>query len=151
MVLFRFSACYRHRSGTLCRFACAVAVYLVTFRWDHGHSGSLGFMGYLPLSDALGYFWCSVVNGGMDTLATPQFPIEWCARRIFYPTALASFLGLTGWQPQLVLLVQAALIGCAISVFALVVARYIGRLAAIVTACGLVRLRVRVCDWQLHD
>lgn len=118
-------------------FACAVAVHLVTFRWEYGQSSHLGFMGYLPLSDALGYFWCSVANSGIDMLATPQFPIEWCARRIFYPTALVSYLGFTGWQPQLVLLVQAAVIGCAVSVFALVVARYIGRLAAIVAAFGL--------------
>ena len=35
------------------------------------------------------------------------------------------------------LLVQAAIIGCAVSLFALVVARYIRRLAAIVAAIGL--------------
>ncbi len=103
-------------------FACAVAVYLVAFRWDHGQSSHLGFIGYLPISDALGYFWCSVANSGIDTLTTPQFPIEWCARRIVYPATLISYLGVTGWRPQLVLLGQAAVIGCAISVLVLVVA-----------------------------
>ena len=113
-------------------FACAVAVYLVTSRWEYGRSSHLGFMGYLPMSDALGYYLCSVASSGIEAS-----PIEWCARRIFYPTALASYLGFTGWRPQFVLLVQAAVIGCAVSVFALVVARYLGRLAAIVAAFGL--------------
>ena len=117
--------------------ACAVAVYLVIFRWEYGQSSLLGFMGYLPISDAQGYFWCSVFSGGFDTSTPPQFPKDWCARRIVHPAALASYLGLTGWRPQLVLLVQAAVIGCAVAVFALVVARYIGRLAAIVVAFGL--------------
>lgn len=112
--------------------ACALAVYLVTFRWEHGQSSFLGFMGYLPISDALGYYSCSVVSSGIGAS-----PIEWCARRIFYPTALASYLGLTEWRPQLVLLVQAAVIGCAVSVFALVVARYFSLLAAIVASFGL--------------
>ena len=115
-------------------FACAIAVYLVTFRWEHGESSLLGFMGYLPMSDAQGYFWCAVWSGGFDMSTRPQFPWEWCARRIFYPTVLASYFGLSGWRPQLVLLVQAAVVGCAISVFVLVVARYIGRLAAVVAA-----------------
>ena len=115
-------------------FSCAVAVYLVMFRWEHGQSGLLGFMGYLPMSDAQGYFWCAVWSGGFDMSTRPQFPWEWCARRIFYPTVLASYFGLTGWRPQLVLLLQAAVVGCAISVFALVAARYIGRLAALVAA-----------------
>ena len=114
--------------------ASGIAVYLVAFRWEHGHSSSLGFIGYLPISDAAGYFWCSVANSGIDTLTVMQYPIEWCARRIVYPSTLISYLGFTGWRPQLVLLVQAAVIGCAISVLAWVVARYIGRLAAIVTA-----------------
>ena len=117
--------------------ACTVAAYLVVFRWEHGHSSSLGFVGYLPISDALGYFWCSVANSGIDTLTVLQYPIELCARRIVYPATLISYLGLTGWQPQLVLLAQAAVIGCAISVFTLAVALYVGRLAAIVTAFGL--------------
>lgn len=117
--------------------ACTVAVYLVAFRWEHGQSSSLGFIGYLPISDALGYFWCAVANSGIDTLTVLQYPIEFCARRIVHPAALISYLGFTGWQPQLVLLAQAATIGCAIAVLALVVARYIGRLAAVVAAFGL--------------
>ena len=117
--------------------ACAVGIYIVTFRWAQGHSSFLGFMGYMPLSDALGYFWCSVANGGLEALTSAQFPIDWCARRIFYPAELASYLGLTGWRPQLVLPIQAAVIGCSISVFACLVARYVGPLASIAAALGL--------------
>jgi hypothetical protein len=123
---------------------CLAAVALVVIRWNWGPSAHLGFMGYLPVSDAMGYFWCAAVAaGGAPVGASPLTPdlaplaFDWCARRVLYVTTLGAALGLSGWRPQLVLLTQGLLVGGALAAFALTVARSYGRMAAIVSLGGL--------------
>jgi hypothetical protein len=118
-------------------FVCAVAVGLVVHRWNWGPSALLGFKGWLPISDAKGYFNCSVVLAGTPGLEKSPVGLDWCARRVLYLTALGASLGVSGWRPQAVLIFQALAIGGALAAFALTVARAYGRLAAFLAFAGL--------------
>jgi hypothetical protein len=119
---------------------CVITSGLVVYRWNWGPSALLGFKGYLPVSDALGYFWCAIASTGVETVAVPLLAPDWCARRVLYVTSLGAGLGLSGWRPQLVLLIQAIVIGAALAALAFVVARAFGRLAAMVSLVGLLLL-----------
>jgi hypothetical protein len=117
--------------------ASSVAAYLVMFRWGEGPSGYLSLKGYLPVSDAHGYFSCAVAASGLGDLAAQQLPGHWCTRRVVYPAVLGSLLGLSGWRPQSVLLIQAVVIGCAIAALTSLVARVFSRAAALIALVGL--------------
>jgi hypothetical protein len=130
------------RGALVVCLVCIAAVGLVVSRWNWGPSAQLGVMGYLPVSDALGYLWCGVLSGGSPPaqLFPPDWTrmnFDWCARRVLYVTVLGSTLGLSGWRPQLVLLVQALLVGGALAAFAITVARCYGRIVATVSLAGL--------------
>ncbi len=97
-----------------------------------GRTVSLAVAGFLPISDASGFFSCA--NQVLDTGA---FLSEWCHRRPIYPSLLATLLAAAGRNLQVALVLQAALVGLAIACAAREIARATG-LAGFVLAVVVV-------------
>jgi hypothetical protein len=106
--------------------------------WASGDMTWLGIGGYLPISDALGYLRCAVgiVDIGGPAISNVVDP-DWCTRRIVYPSALASLLWLLDWRASWILVGKALLIGFAIALAAIAIARRFGWIAAVLTVLGL--------------
>src|SRR5262249_23995291 len=107
-----------------------LASTLVWARWWSGRSAHLGFAGFLPVSDALGYYRCAVVANEPELSARVGIPTDWCARRALYPLALQTLLWMSGWHASIALLLQAGLIGVAIAMIAGIVLRVNGVVVA---------------------
>jgi len=110
---------------------------LLFLKWWGGTSGHLGLGGYLPVSDALGYFRCALSIAALDTIEPPGFDGAWCARRVLYPAMLSTLLGLTGWRPSAVLVLQALIIGLSAGVLALALQRVFGLVTAVLATIGV--------------
>lgn len=105
--------------------------------WTSGEHAFLGLSGYLPVSDALGYYRCAVGAVGFDNVSAVGVPAEWCARRGIYPVMLGSLLAVLDWTPAYVLIAQAFLLAlCAAAAIAAVLSAY-GWVAASITALGV--------------
>ena len=88
--------------------------------WHSGATVSLALAGFLPLSDAAGYFWCA--NDLVDRGTT----IDWCHRRPIYSVFLGSLSMVLGRDLHLILLVQAAILSLSVVVFIREVSRWLG-------------------------
>jgi hypothetical protein len=109
-------------------------VLLVFLRWNGGHEAHAGLFGYLPVSDAHGYYHCAVAARYGLEAADQQVTIilEWCSRRAIWPVALNGILALSGDSAGVALLLQAALIGLALALAASRVLVVFGWPAAVV-------------------
>jgi hypothetical protein len=125
-------------SGLLCISAVSACTVIVIGHWHWQNSAHLGLMGYLPVSDALGYFRCALMAGDID----------WCGRRDLYPLALHSILAMSGGRAALALLLQGAISGAAIGALSLAVARACGVLAGVAAAAGALAFSY---DWSLGN
>lgn len=103
--------------------------------WSSSSSSHFGIAGYLPVSDALGYYNCAVWIGAIDTNVSTLN--DWCARRILYPSMLSAVLGLTGWRPSVALLLQAAALGLSGGVLLLALRRMFSWVTAVLTTFGV--------------
>jgi hypothetical protein len=102
--------------------SAAVAVALVLYAWHGGSSMGFTVANFFPVSDARGYHACAT-----SLAATGHFENgPWCSRRALYPLMLATLLGTAGWHGQIVLLLQAGLIGLAIMTLSVETARLLG-------------------------
>jgi hypothetical protein len=128
-----FYGSHRRLITSLGLVAAAIAASaLVLARWWSGQSSHLGFVGFMPVSDALGYYRCAVLANEPDLNTLAAMPPEWCARRAVYPLALQTLLAMSGWNAGIALLVQASLIGVAIVLLTAAVWRTAGGTAALV-------------------
>ena len=116
----------------------AAGIGALLYAWRYGDVASTSFdlFRYLPVSDALGYHNCATTlaaSGSFDSSTA-----GWCSRRVLYPAMLASLLGVSGWSHQVVLLLQAALVGVAVAACALAVRQRYGVLAAAIMLVALI-------------
>ena len=98
--------------------------------WASAHSTGNALAGYLPWSDANEYYACAQRH--LLGISHPQ-----CSKRPFYAAFLASILWLTGNKYQLALLLQAALLGSAVFIFARGLARDLNGPGALAAYCVL--------------
>lgn len=107
----------------------------VVIAWYFGPTSPSAFavFHFFPVSDALGYHGCATsiaTTGHLDE----SFGANWCARRLLYPTMLASLLSATAFSSQLALILEGSLVGLAIAVFCLQVRPLVGTLGVLLTA-----------------
>ena len=114
-----------------------VAVAELLMMWWASASTQFSIAGFLPVSDALGYYNCAVWIGAIDPQDASASLNDWCARRILYPSVLSSVLGLAGWRPSVALLAQAAAIGLSAGVLLLALQRSFGWITAILTTLAV--------------
>ena len=112
--------------------AIGIACGCVLYKWHTGQTLSLGVAGFLPISDAHGYWECAtwIEKGGASHFVENSFMRDWCSRRIIYPSFLSGLLRMTDWFLPAVLLLQANLIAVAIAALSLVSATRLGIAAA---------------------
>jgi hypothetical protein len=134
-----FGATWRSPRTLAIAFASVVLVpvLMLLAMWVDGASGYLGVAGYMPVSDAMGYYRCAVGILGVDTLNGAGIGGDWCSRRVLYPAALASLLAASDWHTSLVLLAQSALIGGASALLFSVLARVLGWVVAVLTIAAV--------------
>lgn len=114
-----------------------VFLFVLHRQWTTGEHAFLGLSGYLPVSDALGYYRCAVGAVGFGNVSAVGIPAEWCARRGVYPVMLGSLLGVLGWKAAYALIAQAVLLAlCSAAAIAAVLSAY-GWIAALVTTAGV--------------
>ncbi|HVY90789.1 MAG TPA: hypothetical protein VG942_18120 [Hyphomonadaceae bacterium] len=91
---------------------------------------SLGLAGYFQISDASGYWDCAnlISNAGAGD--------SWCHRRPLYSLFLSGVSLAAGRNLEIVLFLQAGIVGAAAYVFAREITRWIGAIAAVITAAG---------------
>ncbi|WP_295442871.1 hypothetical protein [uncultured Thiodictyon sp.] len=126
-------------SGLGCTAAFAItgsaaAVFLLLRDWEAARTISVSAAGFLPLSDAIGYWNCASEIAARGELTQN---IEWCGKRLTYTTFLAAVLGLTNWHPHLMYLAQALVVGLAVAGLALQVARLTGLAGGTLVAATL--------------
>lgn len=102
-------------------FACLFASVTVILRWTITDSAFLGVRGWIPVSDAMGYFRCALGVGDPALLAANDIPADWCGRRILYPLSLLTMLSASSFSSALTLLMQAAIVGACIALSAIAV------------------------------
>lgn len=107
-------------------------IAIVVIKWWTASSGHLGVAGYLPVSDAMGYFSCATAIGTRDTLAALDFGVEFCSRRGLYPAMLSSLLTAAAGHASVALLIQAGLIGLGCGVLFLALRNCFGWITAFV-------------------
>jgi hypothetical protein len=134
-----FGAKWRSPRTLAMAFAAVVLVpvLMLLAMWVDGTSGHLGVAGYMPVSDAMGYYRCAVGILGVDSLNGAGIGGDWCSRRVLYPAVLASLLAATDWHTSLVLLAQSALIGGASALLFIVLARVLGWVVAILAIAAV--------------
>jgi hypothetical protein len=111
--------------------AIAVAIHAtMIFRLE---STPQALASYFPVTDASGYWDCAnqLINDGVTQ--------TWCFRRPLYPVFLSGLSLLSGQNLEIVLILQAALVGALTLLFARQVARWLG-LVASVLVCVTVAL-----------
>ena len=113
--------------------ATLIAIGALFAMWWGSASAHLGVAGFLPVSDALGYYGCALSISASDGAPAGGSISDWCARRILYPAMLNSLLGLTGWRPSAALLLQAVLIGLTSGVLLLALQTTFGWITAVLT------------------
>ena len=106
------------------------AIALLLIKWLSGASGHLGVAAYLPVSDAMGYFTCSVTIDTLHGLDASWFGAEFCTRRVLYPAMLGSLLSITGGRGSIALLLQAGALGLGSGVLFLALRRTFGWITA---------------------
>ena len=117
--------------------ATLTAVSLLLTMWWGSASAHLGVAGFLPVSDALGYYGCALSISASDDAHAAGSISDWCARRMLYPSMLNSLLGLTGWRPSAALALQALTIGLSSGVLLLALQRTFGWITAVLTTLAV--------------
>ena len=95
-------------------------------------SAFVGVGGFIPVSDAMGYFRCALSAAGSALPSVSGLSADWCGRRILYPLSLLTMLTAAGFNPALVLLIQASIIGACIGLSMTAVSRAFTKTAALV-------------------
>ncbi|HVE88066.1 MAG TPA: hypothetical protein VNA44_00055 [Burkholderiaceae bacterium] len=130
----RWLAGARHVAFAL---ATLTAIGLLLSMWWGSSSAHLGVAGFLPVSDALGYYGCALsISASHDTYAAGGIS-DWCARRMLYPSMLNSLLGLTGWRPSAALALQALTIGLSSGAFLLALQKTFGWITALLATTAV--------------
>jgi hypothetical protein len=116
--------------------ALGVACACLFHKWNTGETLSLGVSGFLPVSDAHGYWQCAtwIEKGGSDLFAENTFMRDWCSRRLIYPSFLSGLLRLTAWSLPGTLLLQAGIIAIAIAALSLLATARLSIASALLTA-----------------
>lgn len=133
------------RGGTL---AVALAIVLVSWAfmvwdWEAGRTITFAVAGLLPVSDASGYFGCA--SGLIDFGRFADAYAGWCGHRPIYLGLLASLLAFCGRYLQVVLLVQAAVLGVSLAVLAREMSRLAGAVGALLAVAVLWAFAVKTC------
>ena len=125
----------------LALLAASVAFQELWSGWQDVQTRSFAVASLFPVVDAGGYYTCAThvgtagIFGGAGTQvgSTHQFigAADWCSRRVFIPSFLASLREITGWHATAVLALQAALVALSVLAVGLEAARSFGRLAGI--------------------
>lgn len=105
--------------------------------WAAGQSITFAIAGFLPVSDALGYYSCATSLGSIGDFSHATALPAFCARRVLYPSMLATVLSLSHWNPHVALLLQAAVAGISISALFTAAARSVGWLSSILASLML--------------
>lgn len=109
-------------------FACATVVT----RWTATESAFVGVRGFIPVSDAMGYFRCALAAGDSAPVNAMGVSADWCGRRILYPLSLLTMFSIGGRSPAIVLLIQALIIGACIGVSMIAISRAFTRTTGLV-------------------
>ena len=112
--------------------ACLFALATVVTRWTSTESAFVGVGGFIPVSDAMGYFRCALSAAGSALPSVSGLSADWCGRRILYPLSLLTLLSVGGFNPAFVLLIQALIIGACIGVSMIAVSRAFSKTAGFV-------------------
>jgi len=112
--------------------SCAYVIWNWTLNAGAAPAPSLA--GYLPLSDALGYNTCATQAALLGHFMEHY---EFCSRRTLYPSLLAALHLLTRSQVELILLLQAAVVGIVLGIFVIRLARVLGMLVGLVAGVVL--------------
>jgi hypothetical protein len=109
------------------------------YRWLQADSVFLGVAGFLPVSDAMGYFRCALSAAYPPPFDLTGVSADWCGRRILYPLSLISVLALGGFSSGIALLLQALIVGAAIVAVAIAARRAFATTVGVVTGvlCAL--------------
>ena len=115
---------------------CVGGALAVVMAWYFGDTSASGadLVRFLPVSDAQGYHLCAT---SLSIVGDFGVSADWCSRRVLYPTMLASLLSWTGWSSHGALLLQGAITGLAIGIFALSTRALFGVFVATITAALL--------------
>lgn len=140
------------RAATAVAVACValttICVSAVVGLWMTGQSAPLSLSGYLPVSDALGYYRCAVAGVGFETTAEHGHDVDYCSRRALYPNFLATILWLLDWRAAYALLALGGIAALSIAALGLAVARAHGPVAALVAVFGCL---VFAKEWALGN
>lgn len=111
--------------------AIAVVCFYIIGLWWTGETVSNSVVGFLPVSDAIGYQSCAreIVDLGHT--------FSWCHRRPIYASFFASLWVLSGRHLEITLLLQAAVLMVCILLFAKEATRWLGLGAALAVALGV--------------
>jgi hypothetical protein len=89
--------------------ATVTACGAVVDMWHSGRTPSLGVAGFLPVSDSRAYWMCAS-QFLISADSWPSTLVDWCSRRVIYPSFLAGIMALTDWHPWLIYIVEATLV-----------------------------------------
>jgi hypothetical protein len=129
--LIQEAQAWRQEAPARVLFGSAVVVSmvcLVLLRWTTGEDAHAGLFGYVPLSDANGYYHCAVAIRGGSFVGDPELrgALEWCSRRAIWPVSLGAILSVVGGNAGAALLLQSMLMGLALAVSAIRVREVFG-------------------------
>ena len=115
---------------------CVGGALAVVMAWYFGDTSisEADLVRFLPVSDAQGYHLCAT---SLSIVGDFGVSADWCSRRVLYPTMLASLLSWTGWSSHGALLLQGAITGLSIGIFALSTRALFGVFVATITAALL--------------
>ena len=130
-------------AGWFALFAAAAApVWVVVDSWNGGKALAFALGGFFPLTDGAVWWTCGLQLAALGSMPGPYGWVTfdssgYCTNRPSHTGLLATLQMLAGFDPHVLLLLLALMIGLGMAYFALEVARTFGWLAAAVT-CGLV-------------
>ncbi len=113
--------------------------------WHSADSSHVAISAFLPWNDANGYFHCA--HNFLDRGEISDF----CQRRPIYSLFLASLLGLAGRDLQIVLIIQAILLGSAVYLFSRQLERSLGIAAALIIFSFLFLFSVETSNTTLTE
>jgi len=123
--------------------AAAVApLWIVVDGWRGGKALAFALGGFFPLTDGAVWWTCGLQLAALGNMPGPYGWVTfdssgYCTNRPSHTGLLATLQMVAGYDPHVLLLLLALMIGAGMAYFALEVARTFGGLAAAV-ACGLV-------------
>ncbi|HEV8097368.1 MAG TPA: hypothetical protein VGP71_16695, partial [Burkholderiales bacterium] len=126
-------------AGWIALFAAAAApVWVVTNSWNGGKALAFALGGFFPLTDGAMWWTCGLQLAALGSMPGPFGWVTfdssgYCTNRPSHTGLLATLQVLAGYDPHVLLLLLALIIGVGMAYFSLQVAKTFGWLAAAVT------------------